>query len=458
MRTLNPDLRQSDRPPFPSLINPALVALNFVSAYLELSLYSEGALLFPNFGSFLLACISAFHNRRLIELRHLVWLTTISGFALVTTGVAIVSWSSDPVENLLSLAQFVVSVFTAYGIFLATIGIARRQLAFLVGSILLVMIAGAALETLDPVRALSDYVRNLIYDRDILYIFERRDILQYGAIRPNFFAREPSLVGVHIGFAMAVALIAAPRMTTKTKLLLAFVVTVVTAWVVRSPTVVFFAAIVAFAPLMLPNAQGRRPIIERAAFVTALTLIVFTGPIASFLAEGIRGPVSDFVYSGSFYMRMVGPPAAAIAVVEQSPIVGVGVGGYDVAFSIVRSVYAAQGAFIYHPYLLPETDARYLISNAFWELPLFFGLVGFVIMAWLFHRLFLALGLRSTLFAFVSIAYAAQTLGGASAFRLWYFFFTFAALSYIVERDVSARKAHAGASVLPPDALVARAR
>lgn len=410
--------------------NLALVVLAFVLIYLEVSIWSGGELLFPNIGGFAVAILSFLLNSKSITRKAVSSLLLILVLAALLTGAAAFIGGSFYASMWRSFAQFAASLISAYGIYLATINSERRMLAAVFFAFFWMIVIGSLLETTGWLAGLSERARQALYAGDFLYSADFRDLVTYGGFRPRFFAREPSLVGISAGFAL-VGWILTSRFPANIKILLTVVSVAIAILVVKSPTVAFFGAI-ALCGIVLtgPGSELTRSL-SKPVFVTVLGGFILFVPIIQWFSLLTGGRLQDFLAGGSFYVRMIGPPQVAFEVWWNSPLVGYGLGGFDALFDTVRRVYSALGVFARYHWLADEVDARNMLSNAFWEYWIFFGLAGGIALLFPLRRFLLSLGLTSTLFPFLAITITLQTFGGLTILRASYFFLTYAAIAMV---------------------------
>lgn len=100
-------------------------------------------------------------------------------------------------ERLKGFIQLSYSLIIGYGVFITLIHADRRQIGRLLFVLCVLLFLGCMLErTSGSFRALSDAVRNKLYDQFMVYQSDLRDVDLYGGIRPKLFTSEPSAVTI----------------------------------------------------------------------------------------------------------------------------------------------------------------------------------------------------------------------------------------------------------------------
>lgn len=411
--------------------NAALVAVHFVAMYLELSIYSGQSLIFPYAGSTFLALLGGFLNRSAIRFEHL----SIVGLFILAVGLVTVvpafGGTVEPLEFLKSFAQLVVAILSAYCMFIVFILSSRERLVRWFSVMLAVLIVGSFLERFQIVRDMSDAFRQMLYPEKLLYSADHRDILSYGAVRPRFFAREPSIVGIGAGLLIAmIFLLIRARFVVRVggALLLSLICIII----MRSPTIIFFPAVVFYGGLALrPGDQGKYSWFVAVGMVVSLIglsfLLVYGTGLAGLSSRAILG-------GGSYVIRMFGPPLIWLETLRDHMMFGLGLGSFEALLPMARNAYGAYGILALFPDIRTQRDGAVLISNGFWEYWIFFGLAGGALLIMLLIRLFRNFGIERLAFPFVAWLLAMQTFGGVSAYRPWHILFVFAAIAFIVQR------------------------
>ena len=237
---------------------------------------------------------------------------------------------------------------------------------------MLFVTVGVILETLlPPFRDMSDAFRVWAFDGRFIYSSEKRDLAQYGIVRPTLFSQEPSHVSkAFVVFAAGWYVLAKPG----GRLAVLVICTVLVTGFLRSP---FTLLAVPLALFLARMASGRPTVSLIAAGVPLLGVLayafthVFTARWQHMMSGG------DF----SFYSRYQAPYEVAAAAIERHPVFGVGIGGKE---ALRDEMYWALSRFMN----VGQMDGIYLdyFNNAFANSFMFFGLVGaavfYALVAW----------------------------------------------------------------------------
>jgi hypothetical protein len=411
------------------IANAAVLVVFYLLYYTEITFSLFGRFTFPDAGCFLTAIISCSINRAQISQR-IVNLFAITCAVLLVDAV-VVSFSDALLgKRILAALHLTFSMFSAYGAYLAASQIGRERVSSIFRVIYVVITAGAFLEIVGIMRPISDAVRVLLYGHDI-YSSVGRDVVQYGGIRPSFFGREPSLVGVNAGFALSLWLLTRKSGVMRDILesaILATICTLISYYIVRSPTVVFYYVIIMFGLFLRADLFQKRRGLRLA--VSGFTWSVFAVLLLPTMVAGaylVGGNIAwRLVSDPSVFIRIVAPPIVGLNVLMHAPILGVGVGAYEALADFISPVYGAVG--LAHRSTI-ASNPSFWISNAFWEYWDWGGLVGGLGFYFLIRKFVLALGSVETIFPFVAMSVALQSMGGIIAIRAWIFFALYVLIS-----------------------------
>lgn len=237
---------------------------------------------------------------------------------------------------------------------------------------MLFVTAGVILETLVPqFREVSDAFRGWAFDGRFVYSSEKRDLSQYGAIRPTLFSQEPSHVSkAFVVFASGWYVLATPGR----RFAVLLVCTVLVTLFLRSPFTLLAVPLALFLAWM---ASGRATVRVFAAGVPILVASVSAFPHVFPARWQHMMSGGDF----SFYSRFQAPYEVAAAAIERHPVFGVGIGAKE---ALQDEMYWALSRFMD----VGRMDGIYLdyFNNAFANSLMFFGLVGaavfYTLIAW----------------------------------------------------------------------------
>lgn len=431
----------------------SLFMINYISYYLEISIYSDNEIVFPNVVSFIIGFIVFCFN--INKINRGVIHSIIYILVIVIIGILISSLETGVyLKKISSLLQITAVLISGIGIYILSIKIGRRSISRIFCCIFFVILLGSLFEIYGGLRGVSDSVRLALYSRYAIYGDTIRDLSVYGAVRPNFFGREPSLVGVNIGFALAMWFLTNTHVSPSRRVFGLMAATAAALFVTRSPTVLFFAVTAISGLIFFPRSGSSRKLL---CAITSAAIILFCFmfiPVLTLL-NGISGGGLDFIMMGrSFFIRQVLPPITAVAVVSDNPIFGVGIGAFDTLDEVIEGVFARSGVLSIFPDLIGVTNSKFLVSNAFWEYWMFFGIGGGAVIFILIRGLLRSLSI-ATNFPILAMMLAAQNFGGVVAYRIWFFFFMYSSAvslinrNYAVLSDCVSRPMQIGSALIP---------
>lgn len=356
------------------------LALVFAGLHTYIGLSQGGELLVPFAMAALGACILAgLHSQKILmtQLLDIFYLSVAILLFSMISSIQYGEFSQHLVSSTLLIYAIVLSYFVYIGI--SQINDKRIEAFFLTG--LLLLIAGCYLEIYGGLKPVSDAFRQFAFSwqRGSLYADTNRDVLQYGGIRPNFFASEPSIVGITAGYFIlfwffAGSVYTVRRLTWATALALsAFLI-------IRSPTI-FVCLAICFLMFFVEFKTGQKVSRSRVMVVGGVSLFFIVA------LPFVISMLSDYGRSGSFFLRELGPPLIVMDVLKHSPFWGVGLGGHAGLMQSVLSAYSSPSGFgsnvdILRSFLRGRLNSNGLMSNEFYEYWASFGLAGgYVVLA-----------------------------------------------------------------------------
>lgn len=353
-----------------------------------------------------------------------------SGFvffgAIVCLLIAIAMASGDgALQRVASSVLLVYSVWIGYAAFVGLNAMGLRKTSRMFMMLLLVLIVGSLLELYGGVKPLSDAFRRSTNSWRWIYDSDVRDLSSYGGLRPNFFASEPSVLGIIAGYSLLFWFLSASHFRSR-RLALAMVLSAFTFLVIRSPTMlVCTAAVVIFYLSEWPAGYK----VSRAR----CTAFGIGALIAIVLVPSIIAANTEYGQTGSFLMRTLGPAIVAKTVLQDFPLFGVGLGGREVLMKEIISGYSSSGAFAQFPYLLQGAatgtmSTNHLITNQFWEFWIYFGLVGGALIIFALWHLLGKLGVPNRFLVLCTSALIMTTSGGINVPMGWVGLFSIAVL------------------------------
>lgn len=419
--------------------NQSLFVLNLFLYYIEVSLRADAGEtnIFPNFGCFLVGCLLLVVNTRSVKVEFFYLWIAIFLFLLIQALVTSATFDDGFIyKRMRSVFQLGTALFSVYGVFLSAVELGRKRLSRIFCLIFLLIVVGSYIEiSFQPVRDISDSFRNMVYQSSLLYESDGRDIALYGAIRPKFFGREPSLVGINAGFALSMWTLAEPRWSVPRRLVVLVVGTAAAMFVARSPTVTFFFCATLLGVIVSPEGRRWLPGAAVPAIVAVLSFLFLLPFAVNILNEMLNGELDPIVRGASYLARIIGPYSVAHNVIWEHPVFGVGIGAFEALTPYRDSAYMDLFDWQEFKRNFDDTSVQSTMSNAFWEYWMFFGLGGGIILIVALTRILRLLQVPAPATLFLALALAAQNLGGCVSYRLWFFMFCWAAVAHLAARE-----------------------
>lgn len=412
-----------------AVLNSALIITYLLGAYLSIAIYSGDQIVIPGLLCVIASSISYAINFRSVNLRALAAIAIISVFSLLVVLYVAVTRDVSATQMIRSSLNLTYSLFFCYGFYISACTKSRMEIKKILFYLWLSLLFGAILERWFGLGILSDAFRNLVFPHN-LYVANDRDELLYGGIRPKVFALEPSFVGLWFSTFLVGWLSIRAKTGLSTELITAILVTVIMAFVCRSPTTTFVL------PMLICVACLRT---ERASPLhtdwrpTICGLIVFAVAAAtsglSFLPER-NAP--QFVMGDSVFARLIAPARVAFTTIQEKPLFGTGPGNQDELFEMALDAYSGRAVGFAGSYA-DATSARALLTNGFWFHWIFFGLFGGLVMLSLYVALLRTLRAK-VYYVLAQTAILWFTIGGYVTIQSWTIAFLFTATTALRER------------------------
>jgi hypothetical protein len=337
-------------------------------------------------------------------------------------------------ERLKGFIQLSYSLIVGYGMFITLIHADRRQIGRLLFVLCIVLFFGCMLErSSDSFRALSDAVRNKLYDQFMVYQSDLRDMDLYGGIRPKLFTSEPSAVTIGYTIFAFGWLMIAPWRDWRAKLAVYFGLLAMGYVAMRGPTLTLgMVLIVPYIMILEPwrARTPRRQILPARLVGIALLgvgLAVFTFVAMSYLFAARVEEVSS-ASDPSFFYRVIGPPLVAWDVLLRHPLTGSGLTGEEFIADRVMAVYYGS------PQFSPEwhyDKAANVLTNYFWHHWIYLGpvwglAIGVALTFWL-----RSLGVANLAACWVTWVVLGQASGAYVSPKTWFILLLPAAASIL---------------------------
>ncbi len=423
-------------------LDVALFVLYLIGLYLGVSLQITSTIPLTCAPSGFAGMVLLWRRRDQIRSRELAGLMLVVGLYLA----AIMS-ASDIMflgKRFTGLLQLVYSLVIGYAVFLTMTNGDRDQVAAILLGFCLFVIVGCLLEEYGGLRAISDKVREHLYDSGVVYDADRRDEILYGRIRPKLFTSEPSAVTFAYTHYSSVWF-ALSRSRWKLPI---FVALVALALIVLPGPTLMLMILLAIPYLMFLTGGARRTSVTRMVGAAAISGVVLLVVIA--LGQTLFAARIHQLQSGqdaSFFYRFTGPMLVAFDMFRHHPWAGSGLTGETAIANDVMNVYMNSASFS-SAWRIPKVAD--VLTNYFWQHWIYLGLVWGVVTLIGLSLWLRWLGAASILYCWSVWAILGQASGSYVGPKTWAVLLVAAAVSVMVTRVEAEEETPAGGQKAEP--------
>ena len=332
-----------------------------------------------------------------------------------------------------------------YAIFVTLVHAERRQISRILLGFCILIIVGCVLENNTGLRAVSDKVRERIYDAGVVYDADLRDQLLYGRIRPKLFTSEPSAVTFAYTHFCSVWLVVSPW---RWKLPVYFGLIGLALVVLPGPTLVLMLLLLIPYLIFLPGSAARRgSTATRMVGAVALSIVVLG--IAIVIGQSLFAARLNELASGedaSFFYRFTGPMLVAFDIFRHYPWAGAGLTGEPFIANDVMNVYMNAASFQSAWRITRIGD---VLTNYFWLHWIYLGLVWGVVMLVAISVWLRMLGVPSVLYCWAVWVILGQASGAYVGPKTWTVLLFAAAASILSASTAQRQGAADGAWPVP---------
>ena len=399
--------------PLAGLVYYVVVVFLIVSAYLEIPFAVADGLYVP---SFFVLCILPFmlvHLKRDFSISDFYFLTALA--CLLLLSVLASPGKEYLSRKVLGLVQTMASVVMGLVLVKFFEKVSKKAVSRILLSIILVIIVGAALEILGPLRIISDGFRDYVYFGSPygVYSAEDRDIALAGFERPKFFASEPSLVatGLFVFINSWLVLNPSPR-----RIMAALFFNATSLYLTASPNMIYSA----LASLCIYWVyRGGISKVASSIFYLLPVFAVIIWALPEEAPERLMARFSDAFFNVDTYaytsenIRLVFPFITMFDILQQSPFFGIGISGHDLVETYSSLPFDGLSAF-----------GNNNIAAVFSYLGLVGGPLFFII---LYKYVKSCIGYQSLLAFLMCYVGLCLMMGGLQTPRFWSYVFLFLA-------------------------------
>jgi hypothetical protein len=406
-----------------------LVFIYLLGLYLGLSLQITTKIPLTCAPSGFAGLILLWRWRDRIEPRHLGGLllvvTLYLGSILMATDISFLS------KRFTGLVQLTYGLVIGYAIFLTLIHGNRDQIANILLLFCLAIIAGCLLETYGGLRALSDKVRDHLYDAGQVYDADRRDEVLYGKVRPKLFTSEPSAVTfAYTHYACAWLTICRWRF----KFLVYIALIGLALIVLPGPTLMLMLLLACPYLIFLAGDHGRHQRSGATRLIGAIAVSLLVLGVAFVLGKTLFAERIHELQTGkdaSFFYRFTGPMLVALDMFHRYPVAGAGLTGEPFITQEVMNVYMNSASFD-SAWRIPKIGD--VLTNYFWLHWIYLGLIWGIVIVVAISLWLRQLGVSSILFCWSIWIILGQASGSYVGPKTWAVLMIAAAASVIDAR------------------------
>lgn len=397
-----------------SPLDMLLVFVYLLGLYLNLSLQITSRIPLTCAPSGFAGLILLWRWRDRIEPRHLAGLllvvTLYLGSILSASDVSFLS------KRFTGLVQLTYALVIGYAIFLTLIHGDRDQISNILLLFCLAIIAGCLLETYGGLRALSDKVREHLYDAGQVYDADRRDEILYGKVRPKLFTSEPSAVTfAYTHYACAWLTICRWRF----KFLVYIGLVGLALVVLPGPTLMLMLLLACPYLIFLAGDHGRHQRSTAARLIGAVAVSALVIGAVIILGKTLFAERIAELQSGkdaSFFYRFTGPMLVAFDMFRKFPMAGAGLTGEPFIANEVMNVYMNSAAFD-SAWRIPKIGD--VLTNYFFLHWIYLGLVWGIVIVVAISLWLRQLGVSSILFCWAIWVILGQASGSYVGPKTW---------------------------------------
>ncbi len=405
-----------------------LLHLVLIGLYTQFHLYRGSTILFPFvlpnlIGAFVFVSYISRYNVR-------PSLSILGAIAIFSIGYLIAALVGGYFGQAMSkFVQLVVSIFSGFGIAILITRIGpdrlRRILLRLSVGILITAIAEAYLGFYPIMLKINEVL--YAWRPAGFYIDAGRDVANWGAVRPLVFSTEPSLVGIW----GSVLMIGATMLSTaqdwkRYAILIAYVVVLL--FVTRSTT-----SMVILISHLVATLFDRRFSLSKQLVVLgvaiAMTIVLTLSSAATLVGQYAEGT--------SFFARILGPYMTTIEVLRINPIFGLGLGNENALETIIMDVWNRTGMLAASMHYIKQWGITGMLTNNFFLLWIYFGVVGGLIFLGIVFALVRQLGRYPMVMVALTSFGVWMTVGGFVDARSWFFVYFFISCAILSERTIA---------------------
>lgn len=384
----------------------ALFSIYVIGAHLRLSLHSGGTVFVPMFMMVFSGLAVAMLFSRAIWRRIGLTFLILCAFFSVQPLLGAEVYNYGTVTK--NVVQIMISIFLAMAIVFGLRNVRKDKLRRVVLFLWISFIILAFVE-ITFLKSTFDLIRDFLYSgtgRGI-YSATERDIGIYGQIRATALASEPSFLSDTLAALIVMTFMLSPNIYAWRPWALLVAMTLVSVMVVPSFKMAFFI-LALFFWIFWPQSLLKTSTVMLVLFAFGAVFLVSSDVFLSFIIS-FGGNHAD---TGSFFGRIGSAHVVGSEALSMFPVFGFGVGNREAVYPIIVNTWNTTGAFSRFPWY-SDGQAENLLSNGFWWMWIYLGIVGGLFFLWMISQILRRAGVQTP---WRSMACAAIVWYAGSAF------------------------------------------
>lgn len=420
-------------------IDVLLVLLFLFGIYTGLGLTIAKGVPFPSAPSGVAGVLLMLRRASRVHESHVIALLVV--LVLYLVNVLLAPNETFLLKRVTGFIQLSYSLIIGYALFLTFVHADRRQLGRLLLFLCVAILIGCLLErTVPAFQALSDAARAKLYDENMIYKSDLRDLELYGGVRPKLFTSEPSAVAIGFTIFCAGWLMIAPWRDWRIKLGVYLGLLFCAYLVIHGPTLVLGLVLVVPYLMILQPWRSKTPrrqilwgrLVGVGALGAALAVVALLA-MSHLFAARFEEVANDS--DPSFFYRVIGPTLVAFDVMVRHPLTGAGLTGEEFIADRVLQVYYMSPSF--SPRWEYSTTAA-VLTNYFWLHWIYLGPVWGVVLIAALSVWLRALGVANITACWIGWVVLGQASGAYVSPKTWMILLLIGAASVLHRRQPEA--------------------
>lgn len=362
-----------------------LFVIYIIGSHLRVSIYSGGSIVVPMYLMLFSSIFLGLLKFKKLLKKSLLLLIFLLSFVIYQPFLS----SGDTIYYRSSLQLFGSTVAALFVLF-ALKDINRDKLRKVLVYLWFIFIILAFIEVL-YLKNLFDIVRDFIYSGSGRFVYAEfeRDLAIYGKVRSTVFASEPSFLADTLSALAVMVFMFSVNKNQKTAWLHFSLMLLVSFYISPSFKMVFYLIAVVAWYLWPKN-------VKEFLFLMLVVLSILSGALiaANLILAFVFDVFGSHLTTGSFFGRIGSAHLVGMSALSIHPLFGYGIGSSDEVYSVIVEVWNRTDAFSSFEFY-QDLGSKDLMSNGFWWMWIYLGIVGVFVFSIIMARLLKAVGNQS---------------------------------------------------------------